>query len=110
MVPDRNICENFLSRGDADNGHDDDLAAGQMKQWIERQVEAGSYSSASDYVRDLVRRDREGRERNRVYSIDELCDLLADARADRSGGMTVDQVRQTGRRIAQAGAWPDSDG
>lgn len=31
----------------------------QMKEWVDTRVEGGSYSSASDYVRDLVRKDQE---------------------------------------------------
>ncbi len=30
-----------------------------LRQWIEARVAEGRYSSASDYVRDLVRRDQE---------------------------------------------------
>ena len=30
-----------------------------MKQWVEDQVRTGRYGNASDYVRDLVRRDQE---------------------------------------------------
>ncbi len=30
-----------------------------MKQWVEDQVATGRYANASDYVRDLVRRDQE---------------------------------------------------
>ena len=29
-----------------------------MKDWVEAQAEAGQYSSASDYVRDLIRQDQ----------------------------------------------------
>jgi antitoxin ParD1/3/4 len=32
-----------------------------MKDWVEAQVEGGNYASASDYVRDLIRKDREYR-------------------------------------------------
>ena len=31
----------------------------QMKLWVEAQAHAGRYSNASDYVRDLIRRDQE---------------------------------------------------
>lgn len=31
----------------------------KMKQWVEEQVATGRYANASDYVRDLVRRDEE---------------------------------------------------
>ena len=34
----------------------------RMKEWVEEQVEAGDYASSSDYLRDLVRRDREEKE------------------------------------------------
>jgi antitoxin ParD1/3/4 len=30
-----------------------------MKDWVEAQVSADRYSNASDYVRDLIRRDQE---------------------------------------------------
>jgi antitoxin ParD1/3/4 len=30
----------------------------QMKEWVEAQAENGRYSNASDYVRDLIRRDQ----------------------------------------------------
>jgi antitoxin ParD1/3/4 len=30
-----------------------------MRDWVEAQVKGGSYASASDYVRDLIRKDRE---------------------------------------------------
>lgn len=30
-----------------------------MKIWVEAQAETGRYSNASDYVRDLIRRDQE---------------------------------------------------
>lgn len=33
-----------------------------MKAWVERQAEGGHYGNASDYIRDLIRRDRERQE------------------------------------------------
>lgn len=30
-----------------------------MKDWVEAQAQTGRYSNASDYVRDLIRRDQE---------------------------------------------------
>jgi antitoxin ParD1/3/4 len=32
---------------------------GPMKDWVNAQAETGKYSNASDYVRDLIRRDQE---------------------------------------------------
>lgn len=34
-----------------------------MKAWVEAQSENGRYSNASDYVRDLIRRDQERTEK-----------------------------------------------
>ena len=33
-----------------------------MKAWCEAQVKSGRYSTASDYVRDLIRRDQDTRQ------------------------------------------------
>ncbi len=30
-----------------------------MKAWVERQAESGLYGNASDYIRDLIRKDQE---------------------------------------------------
>jgi antitoxin ParD1/3/4 len=35
----------------------------RLKSWVESRVEEGRYSSSSDYVRDLVRRDQEREEK-----------------------------------------------
>ncbi|MDG4719346.1 MULTISPECIES: type II toxin-antitoxin system ParD family antitoxin [Thalassospira] len=33
-----------------------------MKQWVEKRADTGRYSNASDYVRDLIRKDQERQE------------------------------------------------
>jgi antitoxin ParD1/3/4 len=33
-----------------------------LKEWVEDRVKSGRYANASDYVRDLIRRDQERRE------------------------------------------------
>ncbi|MGP9822162.1 type II toxin-antitoxin system ParD family antitoxin [Salinarimonas sp. NSM] len=35
----------------------------EMKAWVEAQAETGRYANSSDYVRDLIRRDQERREK-----------------------------------------------
>ncbi len=37
-----------------------------MKDWVETQVKSGQYGNASDYVRDLIRRDQQNREQIKV--------------------------------------------
>ena len=33
-----------------------------MKAWVERQADGGLYGNASDYIRDLIRRDQQRKE------------------------------------------------
>ena len=37
-----------------------------MKKWVEAQIESGHYSNASDYVRDLIRRDQEYQDKREI--------------------------------------------
>jgi len=37
-----------------------------MKDWVETQVKTGQYGNASDYVRDLIRRDKQDREQIKI--------------------------------------------
>lgn len=34
-----------------------------MRVWVQRRIESGEYTSVSDYVRDLIRRDQDARQR-----------------------------------------------
>ena len=34
-----------------------------MRDWVQTQIEGGKYASTSDYVRDLIRKDQERREK-----------------------------------------------
>ncbi len=67
----------------------------KLKGWAESRVAEGRYSSTSDYVRDLVRRDQENEEKLRRLqaAIDEgrnspevdttIEDIIAEGRARR---------------------------
>jgi antitoxin ParD1/3/4 len=66
----------------------------QMKDWVESRAATGRWSNASDYVRDLIRRDQERAEKIAAMQalIDEaiasgisdrsMDDILADAEAE----------------------------
>ena len=43
-----------------------------MKDWVEGQTQSGRYSNASDYVRDLIRRDQE--RSNKIAAMQRLID------------------------------------
>lgn len=34
----------------------------QMRDWVQAQIQSGKYSSSSDYLRELIRRDQEKKE------------------------------------------------
>ena len=69
-----------------------------LKHWVDEQVEAGGYGTASEYVRDLLRRSRERQVRRQIDS-----SLLE---AVQSGANTVmdDADWAAIRRDARAGA------
>ncbi len=66
-----------------------------MKVWAERQSDSGRYSNVSDYVRDLIRRDKD--RQGRIAAMQQLVD---EARAAGVGSMTVDDIKAEGRRRA----------
>lgn len=39
----------------------------QMKDWVENKINAGQYHNASEYVRDLIRKDQLEAERTRAF-------------------------------------------
>tara|TARA_B100000749_G_C18306433_1_gene414864 strand:+ start:411 stop:623 length:213 start_codon:yes stop_codon:yes gene_type:complete len=67
-----------------------------MKQWVEAQADTGRYSNASDYVRDLIRRDQE-----RADKVAAMQRLVDEARAGGLSGETMADIRT--RAISQAG-------
>ena len=40
-----------------------------MRTYIEEQIKNGDYGTASEYIRDLIRRDRASREQNKLKSL-----------------------------------------
>ncbi|PZR93920.1 MAG: type II toxin-antitoxin system ParD family antitoxin [Hyphomicrobiales bacterium] len=71
-----------------------------MKDWIEAQISRGEYASASDYVRDLVRRDRARREPE--LTIEDLRKLVADAKASGISNRSVDDIFAEAKKVAKA--------
>jgi antitoxin ParD1/3/4 len=60
----------------------------QMKAWVEAQAETGRYSNASDYVRDLIRRDQD-----RQAKIANMQRLVTEAIESGEGDRTLDDLR-----------------
>lgn len=71
-----------------------------MKEWVEAQIRSGDYASASDYVRDLVRRDRA--RRGGEMTLEELRRLVADSKASGAGERSLDELFAEAERVARA--------
>jgi len=59
-----------------------------MKEWVERQANGGRYSNASDYVRDLIRRDQE-----RTEKIARMQRLVSDGLDSGEGDRSMSELR-----------------
>jgi len=68
----------------------------QMKAWVETQADSGRYGNASDYVRDLIRRDQERQEK-----IAEFQRLVDEGIASGISTRTMDEVLAEARRRAK---------
>lgn len=66
-----------------------------MKRWVEDQAAGGHYGNASDYVRDLIRRDRERKEK-----IARMQTFVDEARRGGLSSETMAEVRARALRAA----------
>ena len=58
-----------------------------MREWVETQIESGHYSNASDYIRDLIRRDQEFKDKREA--------LIQALKTGEKSGMakrTIDEI------------------
>lgn len=66
-----------------------------MKRWAETQTQTGRYSNVSDYVRDLIRRDQEMKDK-----IAQLQQRVDEGRASGISSETMDDIRARALRQA----------
>ncbi len=64
-----------------------------MKQWVEQQAQSGRYSNASDYVRDLIRRDQD-----KAMKIANMQALVTEGIESGAGARTMDMLRGAARK------------
>jgi len=64
----------------------------QMKAWIEAQTRSGQYNNASEYVRELIRRDQRERE-----TLRRLQDAIDEGRASGVSGLTREDILSSAR-------------
>ncbi|NDV88319.1 type II toxin-antitoxin system ParD family antitoxin [Aurantimonas aggregata] len=68
---------------------------GPLKAWVEAQAETGRYSNASDYVRDLIRRDQE-----RLEKIAQMQALVSEGLESGISRRSMDDIEAAARREA----------
>jgi antitoxin ParD1/3/4 len=78
-----------------------------MKAWVDTRIEGGDYASVSDYVRDLIRKDREFRDKREALiqaliegeesgiSDKSMEDIIAEARLELASEK-IPHVRKSG--------------
>jgi len=64
----------------------------EMKNWVEERSRSGRYSNASDYVRDLIRRDQD-----RAQKIARMQALVDEAVSSGESQRTMEQIEQEAR-------------
>jgi antitoxin ParD1/3/4 len=70
-----------------------------MKDWVEQQAKSGRYSNASDYVRDLIRRDQD-----REQKIAQMQALVSEGLESGIGTRSMDELRTAARVQVKSGA------
>ena len=69
-----------------------------MKDWVETQVKTGQYGNASDYVRDLIRRDQQDREQIKILQ-QAISKGIESGISDRSMLEILKEARQKARTL-----------
>lgn len=64
-----------------------------LKDWVEAQADAGLYANASDYVRDLIRRDVEKREKTEALRV-----MVQEAEQSGFRSMTPEELYERVRK------------
>jgi antitoxin ParD1/3/4 len=72
-----------------------------MKDWVEAQIRQGDYASTSDYMRDLIRRDRERRSHAEL-SLDDVQRIVAEARAGGTSDKRLADILAEAKSAARA--------
>ncbi|HET7313445.1 type II toxin-antitoxin system ParD family antitoxin [Salinisphaera sp.] len=71
-----------------------------MKHWVEEQAQSGRYSNASDYVRDLIRRDQD-----RQAKIAHMQSLVTEGLNSGPDTRTMDELREEASKLQPTEAY-----
>jgi antitoxin ParD1/3/4 len=68
-----------------------------MKDWVENFTQEGEYASTSDYVRDLIRKDKE--KWFTKLSIDEVKEIIAVSKQSGKSERSIDEIFKQAQMI-----------
>ena len=67
-----------------------------MKDWVQAQIDEGKYASSSDYVRDLIRKDHE--EKDKLAALQAAITLGIESGG--AGELDMDVIKKKARQLA----------
>lgn len=67
-----------------------------MKNWVQTQIDEGKYASSSDYVRDLIRKDQE--QKDKLAALQAAITLGIES--GEAGELDMEAVKMKARQLA----------
>ena len=67
-----------------------------MKDWVQAQIDEGKYASSSDYVRDLIRKDQQ--ERDKLAALQAAITLGIES--VQAGDLDIESIKRRAKRLA----------
>ena len=67
-----------------------------MKDWVQAQIDGGKYASSSDYVRDLIRKDQQ--ERDKLAALQAAISLGIESA--QAGELDIESIKRKAKRLA----------
>ncbi|MDR4305784.1 type II toxin-antitoxin system ParD family antitoxin [Chelatococcus sambhunathii] len=71
-----------------------------LSAWLDDTAQAAGFREPGDYVRELIRRDRE--RADRALTIDELRELVGEAKASGTSARSLDDIFAEAERVARS--------
>ena len=67
-----------------------------MKDWVQTQIDNGKYASSSDYVRDLIRKDQD--EKDKLLALQAAITLGIES--GDAGALDMEAIKRKARKLA----------
>ena len=67
-----------------------------MKDWVQAQIDDGKYATSSDYVRDLIRKDQQ--DKDKLTALQAAITLGIES--GQAGELDINSIKQKARQLA----------